>query len=153
LWPIENGRAAHALGHFTGAIALFGFAGEMLTLLLYKIHVGSDGFEKFERLGQEDRLDFIKAKIPDAWFQALNRVRARRRDALHFWSEPKSPERESLNALADVGRVLGDLFAHVLVGDRVAVKYEPLRAYLRREWLPEETREHRREDDATDTTR
>lgn len=134
--PVENGRAAHALGHFIGAIALFGFAGEMLTLLLYKIHVAAGGFDEFERLGQEARLDRIKAKIPDEWFQALSRVKARRREALHFWAQPENPERESLNALADIGRVLGGLFAHEVIEGRVAVKYEPFREYMNREWLP-----------------
>lgn len=140
--PIGGARASFALGYEVGALAQFGYAAEMLTLLLYKMHrpalrnTGEPALrdsEAFEEARQSRRIDLLEgAKVvaPDV-ARALREIGGLRSRHLHFFAPiTANPRADALAAYRHLQVVMREIFKHVDVVGRVEMN-EPLARFLR----------------------
>jgi len=102
IWPMRQAKVSYMIGNYIGTISLCGIVVEMVAVLLFdisEIRIGPDKIDKtkqksifgskFENLGQERRVDVLRAfgVIDDDMKNKFDLVRTTRRKYLHLWSK------------------------------------------------------------------
>jgi len=102
VWPLRHAKGSFMLGNYLGTISLCGMVGEMAAILVFdlaKVQINEQAMDvsaqkalfgnSFEKLGQERRIDVLKAygMIDEPTATNLDLIRAKRRRYLHLWSE------------------------------------------------------------------
>jgi hypothetical protein len=147
IWPLRHAKGSYALANYLGCIALCGFVGEMVALVLWdiaKVPLGDHAMTEseqtdvfgstFEKLGQERRTKVLHAlKLIDVDAKAaFDQLRSIRRRYLHLLSQahaqlPVDARYAYEAALKLVGVVLGQTFENgkiVLRSDLMAYLVE-----------------------------
>lgn len=140
--PIGGARASFALGYYVGALAQLGYAAEMLTLLLYKMHrpalraTGEKALassEAFEEARQGDRIRSLESAkvVSDDSIRALRDISGLRKRHLHFFAPfTADPRSDALVAYRHLQIVMREIFAHGDVNGQIEMN-EPLARFLR----------------------
>lgn len=140
LVPFKSSKRMYCLGEYLACIELSAHLGEMLALLVWHITpVTLNGksvdvaMEKsiwgseFEKMGQEKRIDLLKAlgAVTDDDAQLLDYLRASRRKYFHFWSTGTERIREdALRCFLHVATLVRNVLK--IEYDNGTVKLNPL---------------------------
>lgn len=145
LVPFKSSKRMYCLGEYLASVELSAHLGEMLALLVWQISpVNVNGkpvdgaMEKsiwgseFEKMGQEKRIDLLKAlgAITEGDAQLFDYLRATRRKYFHFWSTGTERIKEdALRCFLNVASLVRNVLK--IEYDNGAVKLNPLlEAYL-----------------------
>jgi hypothetical protein len=109
LKPLKSAKKNYCLGDYLATIASCGIIGEMLAILVWKISevkirgnlITEEDEErlfsrKFEKLGQERRLEILKVLhfVNDSQYNKFNSIRKSRTPYLHLWTTDLKNEKE-----------------------------------------------------------
>lgn len=126
LAPLKSAKRCYCFGDYLATIELSAHVGEMVTLLIWKItplklneREMNASIEKaimggeFERLGQERRIDILKALgvLSDPDEKALDFLRGTRRRHFHFWDTTAANAKDdALQCFLKITSVVKNIF-------------------------------------------
>ena len=156
IWPLRHAKADYMLGNYLGTISLCGIVAEMLAVLLHEISTFTlNGKQiedtdkaklfgkKFERLGQERRVQILRALgfIDPKTEDEFNFIRNKRNKYLHYYTlDQKDLPNDAIEAYNKTVLLVVFVIGQDIVNGKIKLRPELLK-YLIQHGVAKENRE------------